>query len=156
MDDRALIQQQLGLSHRLLKHTLNDISEEDARRIPSPAVSPIVWQVGHVAFVNFSFAVGRDAVRTKVPETYPALFATGTGGRADYPAFATVVKVLDDSHAALLNAVAEGNLGAPAEGPFGAWKNVGEMFAFSNNHCWYHLGKITTLRALLGRPRLFG
>ena len=30
------------------------------------------------------------------------------------------------------------------------------MFAFSNNHRWYHIGKITTLRALLGKPRLFG
>jgi hypothetical protein len=49
VDDRALIQQQLRLSHRLLKHSLNDLTDEEAHRIPAPAVSPIVWQAGHVA-----------------------------------------------------------------------------------------------------------
>ena len=156
MDERTLIQQQLALSHRLLKHTLNDIADEDAQRIPSPAVSPIVWHVGHVALINFSFAGGRDAVRAKLPETYPGLFATGTGGKADYPAFGAVMEALDDSDAALAATIAEADLATPAEGPFEAWTNHGEMFAFSNNHRWYHIGKITTLRALLGKPRLFG
>ncbi|HEV2284160.1 MAG TPA: DinB family protein [bacterium] len=156
MDDRTLILQQLALSHRLLKHTLNDITDEDAQRIPSAAVSPIIWHVGHVALVNFSFAGGRDAVRAKLPETYPGLFATGTGGKADYPVFGTVVKALDDSGAALAATVADADLSTPAEGPFDAWHNHAEMFAFSNNHRWYHIGKITTLRALLGKPRLFG
>lgn len=155
MDDRALIQQQLALSHRLLKHTLSDISDEDARRIPLPAVSPIVWQAGHLAFVNNNFA-GRSAGRGGVPEKYAALFATGTGGPADYPRLDAVLAVLDESQQALLGAVAEADLMIAREGPFGAWKNVAEMFAFSNSHYWYHIGKITTLRALLGKPRLFG
>jgi len=156
VDDRALIQQQLGSSHGFLKHTLNDVTEEEAQRIPSPAVSPIVWQVGHVAFVNFAFALGPDAARKRLPDAYARLFATGTGGRADYPAFGEIAKALDDSHGALLAAVAEADLSTPNEGPVGAWKNFAEMYAFSNSHCWYHIGKISTLRAMLGKPRLFG
>lgn len=156
MDDRALLQQQLTLSHRLLKHSLNDVTEEDAHRIPAETVSPIVWQAGHVAYVNFSFALGPGGARDRAPETYPGLFAQGTGGRADYPRFAEVVKELDDSHTALVAKVAEANLNTPVEGPFGAWSNFAEMFAFANSHCWYHIGKINTLRALLGKPRLFG
>jgi DinB family protein len=155
MDDRALIQQQLILSHQLLKRTLSDISDEDAHQIPEPTLSPIVWQAGHQAFVNFNFA-GRSGSRSGLPETYDALFATGTGGNADYPPLSRVVKVLDDSHEALMRSVTEADLSTPNQGPFGAWKNFAEMFAFSSGHCWYHIGKITTLRALLGKPRLFG
>ena len=156
MDDRALIQQQLALSHRLLKHSLTDISEEEAHRMPAPGVSPIVWQVGHVAYVNFSFALGPGGARDRAPESYPGLFATGTGGLAGYPPFGEVVTELNDSHTALLAKVAEADLTTPSDGPFGAWKNFAEMYAFANNHCWYHIGKINTLRALLGKPRVFG
>lgn len=156
MDDRALIQQQLRLSHRLLKHSLNDVTEAEAHQVPAQAVSPIVWQAGHVAYINFSFAYGPSQARDRAPETYPGLFSTGTGGAAAYPPLAAVVKAVDDSHAALLAAAGEANLNAPNEGPFGAWSNVAEMFAFANSHCWYHIGKINTLRALLGKPRLFG
>jgi DinB family protein len=156
VDDRALIRQQLTLSHRLLKHTLNDISDEEAQQIPAAAVSPIVWQVGHVALSNFVFAVGRESAGGRLPQNFPALFAGGTGGAADYPALGAVVAVLDDSQAALLGTVAEADLSTPEEGPFGAWKNLAEMLAFSNSHCWYHIGKIGTLRGLLGKPRLLG
>jgi hypothetical protein len=48
---------------------------------------------------------------------------------------------------------AEADLSTPAEGPFGAWTNFAEMFAFANSHCWCHTGKISTLRAMLGKPR---
>lgn len=156
MDDRALIRKQLAVGHRLLTLTLHDISDGEAKRSPSPPLSPIVWHAGHVAFSNFSFALGRQAAPARVPEGYPALFAMGTGGDADYPAFSAVVEVLDDSHAALLAAVAGADLDAANEGPFGAWSNLAEMFAFASNHCSYHVGKIATLRALLGKPRLIG
>jgi DinB superfamily len=151
-----LIQQQLGLSHGILKHTLSDMSEDDAQRIPQLGLSPVVWQVGHLAYVNYTLALGPEAARTRVPERHPALFATGTGGKAGYPAFGTILATLEDSHAALRAAVAEADLTTPNEGPFGAWHNFAEMYAFANNHYWYHIGKITTLRALLGKPRLFG
>lgn len=156
MDDRALISKQLAVAHRLLKLTLHDVSDDEAKRSPAQPLSPIVWHAGHVAFTNFSFAVGRRAAPARVPEGYPALFAMGTGGGAGYPALSTVVEVLDDSHTALLAAVTRADLAAPNEGPFGAWSNVAEMFVFAGNHCSYHIGKIATLRALLGKPRLIG
>jgi len=155
VDDRTLIQQQLTLSHQFLKRCLAGVSDEDARRMPSPPLSPIVWQVGHVALVDAYFA-GRRGAGAGVPERFNALFKTGTGGQADYPAFDTVVDALDRSHEALMSAAAEADLGTPSEGPLGAWKNFAEMFAFSSTHRWYHIGKITTLRALLGKPRPFG
>ena len=157
MDDRALIQEQTNASHGIIKHCLADISDEEACRIPNAALSPIIWQVGHLALVNLAF-IKRAGIVTaaSVPESYGGLFATGTGGKADYPALESVVKTMDDTHDALIRAVGEANLDAVNEGPRGLWNNVAGMFAFSTTHRWYHIGKITTLRALLGKPRLFG
>ena len=55
-----------------------------------------------------------------------------------------------------MRTVSEARLETPAEGPRGLWKNYSEMFSFANTHRWYHIGKITSLRALLAKPRLFG
>jgi hypothetical protein len=62
----------------------------------------------------------------------------------------------DATHDALLGAVAEADLAVANEGRLDVWNNVGELFAFSVAHRWYHIGKINSLRALLGKPRLFG
>ena len=157
MDNRTLIQRSLGASHQIVKQTLSEVSDEDARRIPVTTLSPIVWQVGHLAVSNMNF-IQRAGVTstTTLPEPYTTLFKTGTGGAADYPPLDEVVKAFDDTHEALMRVAAEVNLEAPNEGPRGLWNNVAGAFAFSNSHRWYHIGKIASLRALLGKPRLFG
>ena len=157
MENRDLIQHSLGGSHQVVKLMLSEISEEEARRIVNTTLSPIIWQVGHLAFANSNFIkrVGVTSATT-LPERYPVLFKTGTGGAADYPPLIEVVQAFDDTHEALMRVVAEANLDAPNEGPRGFWNNVAGAFAFSNAHRWYHIGKMTSLRALLGKPRLFG
>ena len=157
MDDRALIQHQLGVSRQILKHSVGDISEAEASKLPEAILAPIVWQVGHLAFVNASF-IKRAGLTpaTELPERYADLFKTGTGGAADYPKLSEALEAFDSTHDALVRAVAEANLQTSDEGPRGLWSTVGEMFSFSDVHRWYHIGKINTLRALLGKPRLFG
>ncbi len=80
----------------------------------------------------------------------------GTGGAADYPPLSEVVQTLEDTHETLMRTMAEVKLETPVEGPPGSFTNIGEMFSFATVHRWYHIGKITSLRALLGKPRLFG
>jgi DinB family protein len=157
MDDRALIQQQLGASRGILQHSVRDISDDEARRIATPTLSPIIWQVGHLAVTNVGFMkrAGIES-RPSLPQTYPGVFDTGTGGRADYPPLDDVMRTFDATHEALLRVVAEADLDASNEGPMGLWNNVSELLAFSVTHRWYHIGKINSLRALLGKPRLFG
>lgn len=157
MDSRALLQQQLTVSHQILKHSLGDISDEEARRMPDPTLSPVIWQVGHLAWTNATFRQRSGASpTTALPANYPDLFKTGTGGQAAYPPLEAVMRVFDATHEDLMSAVAEARLEAPSESPRGVWKNVGEMLGFSNTHRWYHIGKINSLRALLRKPRLFG
>jgi len=157
MDDRALIHQQLGASRGILQHSVGDISDDEARRISIPTLSPIIWQVGHLAVTNVGF-IKRAGIESipSLPAAYRGLFESGTGGAADYPPLEAVMRVFDDTHEALLGAVAAADLDAANEGPRGVWNNVSELFAFSVTHRWYHIGKINSLRALLGKPRLFG
>jgi hypothetical protein len=160
MDDRALLQYQLATSQQILKRCLGDITETDATALPEGILAPIVWQVGHLALTNRYF-VERAGVTPagKLPEPYGALFRTGTGGVADYPPLSEVVQVFDETQEALTRAVTEATLETPIEVPAGrprVFTNIGEMFSFADAHRWYHIGKITTLRALLGKPRLFG
>jgi DinB superfamily len=157
VDDRALLQHQLTANHQIVKHCLSDISDDEARRMPNATLSPVIWQVGHLAVVNASFTQRAGTTPTaSLPANYPDLFKTGTGGEADYPSLEAVARAFDATHEAVMRVVAEVNLDAPNEGPRGLWKNVAEMIGFSNTHRWYHIGKIMSLRALLGKPRLFG
>ena len=155
MDARALLQEQLAGSQQVLTYSLGEISDQDARRMPNPTLSPIIWQIGHLANTNVSF-LKRAGVTASVPANYPELFKGGSGGAAAYPPLEEVVRVSDDTHGALMAALAEADLSAANEGPRGMWNNLGGMYAFVNAHRWYHVGKITTLRALLEKPRLFG
>jgi DinB family protein len=163
MDDRALLQHQLAVSRQILMRSLDGISDEEARKTPSD-LTPIVWQVGHIALANYGFArrnigfvVGADVPPSEMlPGNSAALFKTGTGGPAAYPVFGDVVGSAEASQDALARAVAEADLSAPNEGPRGLGKTQAEAFAFAVTHCSYHIGKINTLRALLGKPRLFG
>jgi len=157
VENRDLILHSLGASHQVVKQMLSEISDEEARRMPNTTLSPIIWQVGHLAVANTNFIqrVGVTSATT-LPERYPALFKTGTGGAADYPPLGEVVRAFEDTHEALMRVAAEANLDAPNDGPRGFWNNVAGAFAFADVHRWYHIGKITSLRALLGKPRLFG
>ena len=160
MDKRTLIQHQLATSLQILKASVGDIGGAEAIALPEAKLAPIVWQVGHLAVSNASFIQRAGAAPSpELPERYSALFKTGTGGAADYPALSEVVKSFEETHEALVRAVTEANLDTPIEVPAGrprVFTNVGEMFSFADAHRWYHIGKITSLRALLGKPRLFG
>ena len=157
MDDRALIQQQLSASRGILQRCVADVSDDEARRIPDPALAPIVWQVGHLASAD-AFIMQRAGVAPAppVPATYAELFKTGTGGMADYPPLDAVAQVFEGTQDALLRAIAEADLAVPDEGPLGLWTNAAGLFAFANTHRWYHIGKINSLRGLLGKPRPLG
>lgn len=157
MDDRALIHRQLAASRGIIQHCVRDISDDEARRISNPTLAPIIWQLGHLAVTNVGF-MQRAGIEPapSLPSAYPGLFDGGTAGQADYPPLDAVMRVFDDTHEALLGAVAEADLAAVNEGPMGLWNNVGELFIFSVMHRWYHIGKINSQRALLGKPRLLG
>jgi len=153
IDPRTLLAEMLDGTARRIQRVLTDITEADARARPY-GLTPIVWQVGHIALVD-ARALLRSGVAVEVPAAFEPLFTTGSGGDADYPPLASVVPVLDGVNDRLRQLAREGDLNRTVEGTR-SYTTVGEALLFLVYHRGYHIGKITTLRALLGKARVFG
>ena len=71
MDSRALLQHQLSTSHQIVKQCVNDIADGEAGRLPAASLSPVIWQVGHLAVSNVNF-IKRTGVTSgpELPERY--------------------------------------------------------------------------------------
>src|SRR5207247_497120 len=112
MSERARVLNQLEGSHRLVKELVGDVLDDEARRGPAANLSPITWQVGHLAFADATF--GRHARSAYiVPENYADLFKTGTGGHARYPEFNEVLEAFGASHRMLVQLAGEADLASP-------------------------------------------
>jgi len=136
-----------------LQRSIADLTEEEARVIPLDGLAPIIWQVGHVAFVDTSFARRVDG-QSRAPDGYDALFKAGSGGRANYPPLAEVKGVLERGQRTWETIVQTVDPSTPVDSD--RYANVGELVVFISYHRGYHIGKMNTLRALLKKPRLFG
>ena len=143
----------LTATHTRLFRCLDDLTDDEARRSPAGGLSPIIWQAGHLALTDFNFARRADG-RSAAPDGYGDLFKPGTGGEAAYPSLAEVKDALQRGQQALEAVARTADLSVPVDAP--SYKTVGEMLIFTYYHRGYHIGKITTLRALLKKPRLFG
>jgi hypothetical protein len=152
MDARAAAQYGLTATYERMVRCLADLTDDEARGMPD-GLTPIIWQAGHIALTDFQFARRADA-RSEAPAGYAGLFAAGTGGAAAYPPLAEVRDAAARAHAVLEAVARTADLGAPVEAR--NYGTIGEMLAFVLYHRGYHVGKMTTLRALLKKARLFG
>jgi len=148
MDASTYVTYMLGVSHGRLREAVNGVSEADARRLMAGKLTPIVWQLGHIALVDGNYVryAGGDS---PVPARYTDLFKQGSGGEQDYPPLSEVWNVFDSTHRALTDRAGGTNYQAPVDAL--SYKTVGEMLMYSNYHRGYHIGKIMTLRSLLGK-----
>ncbi|MDQ7849053.1 MAG: DinB family protein [Armatimonadota bacterium] len=154
MDDpRKLVAEMLEGTLQRVHRGLTDISEEDARARPQ-GLAPIVWQVGHIALVD-ARALVRSGVPVEIPPAFEPLFTAGSGEEADYPLLASVLPVLEGVNDRLRQLALEGDLARKVEGTH-SYATAGEALLFLLYHRGYHIGKIATLRALLGKGRVFG
>ncbi len=151
MISRTTITDQLNLYHARLQRAIEGITDSEARQVVAAPLAPIVWQLGHLAVVDAAYTQ-RAGGACEVQPRYTELFKPGTGGRAEYPPLPEVWAAFDGAHRALIAAVAEADLRAPLEHPAGAYSNVGAMLVYACYHRGYHVGKVGTLRALLGKP----
>ena len=151
MDAKDYITKMLGLSHTRVREAIDGVSDADARRVMAGKLTPVVWQVGHLALVDGNY-VRRAGGESPVPARYAELFKQGSGGEQDYPPLAEVWNVFDTTHRALMDRAAGADYEAPIDAP--AYKTIGEMLQYSSYHRGYHIGKIMSLRGLLGKAPL--
>jgi uncharacterized damage-inducible protein DinB len=144
----------LNATHERISKVLDDLTDDDARRQPAPGLAPIVWQAGHIALIDAQYARRVDQ-QTAAPAGFEDLFKIGTGGEpAAYPSLSAVRAVVDAAQRAMVAIATTRPASTPVDSP--RYKTVGEMLTFAVYHRGYHVGKITTLRAMLKKPRLFG
>lgn len=149
---RDLIRYGLETSYPRVLRCVEDTTDEEAWAAPH-GLTPMIWQFGHLAFMDAGY-LRRAGGSADVPETYEALFATGTGGAKEYPPLAEIRGFYDGIQRGLLESALEVDLDRPVDGR--SYRTAGEVLTFVAYHRGYHIGKMTTLRALLGKPRLFG
>jgi hypothetical protein len=148
MDEKTYVTYMLGVSHDRLREAVNGVSEADARRVLAGKLTPIVWQVGHLAMVDGNY-VRRTGGESPVPARFAELFKQGSGGEQDYPPLAEVWNVFDATHRALVDGAGGADYQKPVDAP--SYKTIGEMLMYASYHRGYHIGKIMTLRSLLGK-----
>ncbi len=149
MDMREVIVGQLQSSHQRVLRSLEDLTEDEVLRSPVGNLSPVIWQVGHLAWTESFFASRADRPGS-VPPMFEELFKSGTGGAGDYPLLAEVTAAFATAHQGLAEVARSADLARTMEGR--SYSNVGELLLFACFHRGYHQGKIATLRALLGKP----
>ena len=148
MDAKAHVTQMLNLSHNRVREAIDGVSDADARRVMAGKLTPIVWQVGHLALVDGAY-VRRAGGESPVPARYAELFKQGSGGEQDYPPLSEVWSVFDSTHRALADRAADADYDKPVDSP--TYKTIGDMLLYSSYHRGYHIGKIMSLRGLLGK-----
>ena len=152
MDDTLIYG--LNATHERINKVLDDLSDEEAGRQPLPGLAPIIWQAGHIAYYDAQFARRVDK-QTAAPAGFEEAFTAGTGGEpASYPKLSAVRAAVDAVQRAMIAIATTQPASAPVESP--RYKTVGELITFAVYHRGYHVGKITTLRAMLKKARLFG
>ena len=152
MDIRDALQYGLTATYTRMLRSVEDVSDVEATQTPHN-LSPLVWQLGHTALTDGGFLRLTGAI-SPAPESFKGLFRTGSGGPADYPSLVEVKTVAEAAQRELMQLVRSGELSQRVESR--SFASVGEMLIFAAYHRGYHVGKMTTLRALLGKPRLFG
>lgn len=151
--ERKSIPRLLTISAERILQSLGGLSAEEIVARPHGLASAL-WQIGHVAVSDANLAI-RAGDPVPVPEGYATLFAYGSSGGGALPGTDEVVRFFRDVHARLL-CLAGGDLDKPTTSPSGTQLTIGDSLIFGIYHRGYHHGKIMTLRALLGKPRLLG
>jgi len=152
VESRDVIRFGLTASFTRVLRCVEDVSEAEAGQLPNN-LSPMIWQLGHLALSDggfFRLAGGTSPA----PDSFKGFFRTGSGGAADYPPLSDVKPVFEAAQRELERLAQSADLAQRVESR--NFATIGEMLVFAAYHRGYHIGKMTTLRALLGKPRLFG
>lgn len=153
MDTRELIRSQLQTSAAGMQSVITkDLTAEEAAAQPH-GLAPIVWQAGHIAYYEALLVAQVEENAPDVPDNYEALFAQGSTAKGEFPPFEEVVATLQRSQSALLRLVERDLSTSLAGEPL--YTSLAGALLFTHYHRGYHMGKIMTLRGLLGKDILF-
>ena len=141
---------------------LEDLHPEEWYQMPSPAVSHIAWQAGHIVMAQFRLClerlrnlqpgdwelISKDFLRTLAKSTTPS------ANISSYPHPDEIRDTMDRVYQAVQREIPsyEGeDLNTPLRNPHPIFKTKREALLFSAQHEMLHAGQIGLLRRLIGR-----
>jgi uncharacterized damage-inducible protein DinB len=147
-------------------YVLSGTSPDDWFRMPSEGVSHIAWQVGHLAFAQYSLGLKRlRGTRPEDAHLVPPSFLEkfGRGSAPDpnpqaYPSPAEIRRIFDALHKQVLlevSALDDAVFDEPLADPHPRFATKGGALVWCAEHEMMHAGQIGLLRRLLGKSPLW-
>jgi uncharacterized damage-inducible protein DinB len=159
---------QIIAARRYTVELLDTIDPADWFRMPSPPVTHIAWQVGHLATSQFRLTTvflrePKPSDAEWMPPEFLASFRRDTVPYADadrYPSPAEIRATFDSVHEhvlAELRTYRDADLEAPvlSPQPHRIVKTKREALFWCSRHEMIHAGQIALLRRLLGQPPMW-
>lgn len=141
---------------------LQDLTEEDWFWTPSPLVSHVAWQVGHLAFAQYGLMLFRQRGRkaedaSLMSGKFRKTFAKGTtpsDQRAAYPNREAILETLNRVHEQAfleLMQFTDAELDEEIDRPWSTFNTRYGALLFAGDHEMLHAGQIGFLRRLMGK-----
>lgn len=161
MSQLATALDQMAAARRYTLGLLADLPDDAWFWMPSPAVSHIAWQVGHISIAQYRMVVSfhrepRETDNDWAPASYRPLFGRESTPQADpslHPSPAELLATLDAINAhvtAEAATYAEADLQGPVLAPHRFLKTRIEALLWCSRHESIHAGQIALLRRLYG------
>lgn len=161
--DRIQIAARHMLSARQYTMTLlEDLQPQDWFWTPSPAVSHVAWQVGHLAFAQYGLMLFRQRGRVTddlqlMTGKFRKTFGKGTTPKVGQDAYPPVEEILQSFHEIHeqsfreLPSFLDDELDEPIDRPWSAYATRYGALLFAGDHEMLHAGQIGMLRRLMGK-----
>jgi hypothetical protein len=147
---------QSELTRGALISFVNELDEKIIDVQPDGFNNTIRWHVGHLLVSAEGLMFGYPEHSNHIPESYNAMFKTGTKpsdwGNAEVPTLSALIESLE-KQTVRLNELSEEFLAGklPFQFPVGNPQTYGEMFEFVMFHEAYHLGQMKAMNVITKR-----
>ncbi len=149
------LNEMLEFSQRLAHMHVDDVSHEESLIQPQPAGNCLNWVLGHIIATRSAELKNLGAEPFWTPEKSAPYLRGSEGIKKDAPGvipFAGLILDLDRSHALLsgrYKVITDGELAVPLKEA-----TVRERLVSLRMHEGYHVGQISLLRRLIGKPSM--
>lgn len=162
MTVKELLRGGLDRARAITNMLLNDLTDEDLRKRPAPAANTAAWQLGHVVASEHQLvSTIRAGSMPELPAGFAEKYTKETASRDDAPTVSKseYLRLLDEQRQGtlkVLDMLSDAELEAPCFERMRAFAtNNAGLLQLVAEHEVMHLGQISVLRRVLGKPHAF-
>jgi hypothetical protein len=159
----AIVEERIRFARTYLRQFIDDLDEADWFWTPPGFVTHVGWQVAHIAASQYGLCLFRLRGRTEadealIPQTFWDNFKVSSQPvplAENNPPIATILKIFDGVYAQVLTELAaktDDEVDVPLSQPHPAFSTALGAIEYSPLHEMVHVGQITMLRRLMGKP----